>query len=144
SQAIAADDRSCAEKILSAAGRTLWVEAEDAIDGITAVSGSGPAYVFYFIESLQRAAAELGFDDKAARLLTLETLKGATKLADESGETAAMLRARVTSKGGTTECALSTLDKAGVSDAIVRAVHAAAERSRELGEALGSDKERDS
>jgi pyrroline-5-carboxylate reductase len=138
-KAVTADERSRAEQILAAAGRTLWVDSEERIDGITAVSGSGPAYVFYFIEALQRAATQLGFDESAARLLAVETFKGAAKLADESGESAATLRARVTSKGGTTERALNELENSKVGDAIVRAVIAAAERSRELGHALGAD-----
>jgi pyrroline-5-carboxylate reductase len=138
-KAVTAEARSRAEQILAAAGRTLWVDSEEHIDGITAVSGSGPAYVFYFIEALQRAATQLGFDEDAARLLAVETFKGAAKLADESGESAATLRARVTSKGGTTERALNELENSKVGDAIVRAVIAAAERSRELGHALGAD-----
>jgi pyrroline-5-carboxylate reductase len=141
---VAAADRSRAEQILAAAGRTLWVETEERLDGVTAVSGSGPAYVFYFIESLQRAAAQLGFDDRAARLLAIETFKGAAKLADESAESAATLRAKVTSKGGTTERALNELENRGVSEAIVQAVRAAAERSRELGDAFGNDNPKDS
>lgn len=138
-KSVSESDRSQAEQILAAAGSTLWVDSEDRIDGVTAVSGSGPGYVFYFIESLQKAAAELGFDEEAARRLALETFKGAAKLADESTDSAATLRSRVTSKGGTTERALSELEKAGVGEAIVRAVHAAAQRSRELGDALGKD-----
>jgi pyrroline-5-carboxylate reductase len=137
-------DRSRAEQILAAAGRTLWVETEERLDGVTAVSGSGPAYVFYFIEALQRAAAQLGFDDRAARLLAIETFKGAAKLADESNESAATLRVRVTSKGGTTERALNELENRGVGEAIVQAVRAAAERSRELGDAFGNDNSKDS
>ncbi|MGZ5090006.1 MAG: pyrroline-5-carboxylate reductase [Burkholderiales bacterium] len=136
---VTADERSRAEQVLAAAGRTLWVDSEERIDGITAVSGSGPAYVFYFIEALQRAATQLGFDHNAARLLAVETFKGAAKLADESAESAATLRARVTSEGGTTERALNELENSEVGDAIVRAVIAAAERSRELGHALGVD-----
>ena len=81
------------------------------MDAVTAVSGSGPAYVFYFIEALQQAAAELGFDADAARALALETFAGAVKLAAESPESAATLRARVTSKGGTTERAIAELDR---------------------------------
>lgn len=144
SHTVAAGDRSRAEQILAAAGRTLWVETEERLDGVTAVSGSGPAYVFYFIEALQRAAAQLGFDAGAARLLAIETFKGAAKLADESNESAATLRAKVTSKGGTTERALNELETRGVSEAIVQAVRAAAERSRELGDALGNDNPKDS
>jgi pyrroline-5-carboxylate reductase len=130
-------DRDSAEAILSAAGATLWVEDEALIDGITAISGSGPAYVFYFIEALQQAACELGFDARAARTLALTTFDGAVKLAQESEDAVETLRARVTSKGGTTERALAALEQDGVRRSIMRAAHAAAERSRELGDALG-------
>jgi pyrroline-5-carboxylate reductase len=136
---ISGDDRAHAERILAAAGRTLWVEREEQIDAITAVSGSGPAYVFYFIESLEKAARELGLGEAAARLLALETFTGAAKLASEGEEAPATLRARVTSRGGTTERALAVLDEYRVQDAIVRAAHAAAERSRELGDAFAAD-----
>jgi pyrroline-5-carboxylate reductase len=109
------------------------------MDSVTAVSGSGPAYVFYFIEALQQAASELGFEDAAARALALNTFVGAVKLAAESPENAATLRARVTSKGGTTERAIAELDRYRVREAIVSAVRAAAERSQELGVALGRE-----
>jgi len=134
------EDRARAEQILGAAGKTVWVDDEAHIDAITAVSGSGPAYVFYFIEALQQAATQLGFTPETARMLALETFRGAVKLATESSEDAAVLRARVTSKGGTTERAIAELERSGVRDAILRAARAAAERSRELGEALGGDK----
>ena len=136
---VSADDRNRADQILGAAGRTLWVDTEEEIDAVTAVSGSGPAYVFYFIQALQEAAADLGFDSEAARLLAIETFRGAVKLAAESTELPATLRARVTSKGGTTERAIAELERSGVRAAILRAAHAAAERSRELGAALGAD-----
>jgi pyrroline-5-carboxylate reductase len=136
---VGADDRARADDIMSAAGTTLWVEDESEIDAVTAISGSGPAYVFYFIEALEQAAAQLGFDADAARLLALQTFAGAVKLAGESPEPVSILRERVTSKGGTTERALGVLDEHGVRGAIVRAARAAAERSRELGEALGAD-----
>jgi len=136
---VSADDRNRADQILGAAGRTLWVDTEEEIDAVTAVSGSGPAYVFYFIQALQEAAADLGFDSEAARLLAIETFRGAVKLAAESTELPATLRARVTSKGGTTERAIAELERSGVRAAILRAAHAAAERSGELGAALGAD-----
>jgi pyrroline-5-carboxylate reductase len=134
------DDRDRAEQILAAAGRTLWVETEGEIDAVTAVSGSGPAYVFYFIEALQEAAIDLGFESDAARMLALETFRGAVKLAAESTDVPATLRARVTSKGGTTERAIAELERSGVRNAILKAARAAAERSRELGAALGADR----
>jgi pyrroline-5-carboxylate reductase len=136
---VSARDRERADSIMSTAGSTLWVEDESRIDAVTAISGSGPAYVFYFIESLEEAAAQLGFDAEGARRLALETFRGAVKLAAESAEPVSTLRARVTSKGGTTERALALLEEHGVRASIVAAAHAAAERSRELGEALGED-----
>jgi pyrroline-5-carboxylate reductase len=117
----------------------LTVERETQLDAITAVSGSGPAYVFYFIEALQAAALELGLPADAARGLALGTFEGAVKLALESKEDVGTLRARVTSKGGTTAAALASLENAAVKNAIVRAVHAADARSRELGDELGGD-----
>jgi pyrroline-5-carboxylate reductase len=134
-----AADRARAEGVMSVAGPTLWVDSEAGMDAVTAVSGSGPAYVFYFLEALERAAIELGFDKDEARRLASQTFVGAIQLASDSNEDFATLRARVTSKGGTTERAVSTLDALGVLPAIVRAVHAAAERSREMGDELGAD-----
>jgi pyrroline-5-carboxylate reductase len=139
--AVSHADRARAEQILAAAGKTVWVDTESEIDAITAISGSGPAYAFYFIESLQNAATDLGFTSETARTLALETFRGAVKLAVESMEDPATLRARVTSKGGTTERGIAELERSGVRQAMLRAARAAAERSRELGEALGSDPE---
>lgn len=135
------DDRARAQQILGAAGTTLWVESEAQMDAVTAVSGSGPAYVFYFIEALEAAALEQGFEAAAARTLALETFAGSIKLATESPESAATLRARVTSKGGTTERAIAELDRQRVRQAVANAVEAAAARSRELGDALGQEAE---
>src|SRR5688572_7089027 len=132
-EGVSSEDRARAEAVLGAAGTTLWVGSEEQMDAVTAVSGSGPAYVFYFIEALEEAAAELGFEPAAARMLALETFAGAVKLASESPDSAATLRERVTSKGGTTERALRELEGSHVRETIVRAVHSAAERSRELG-----------
>lgn len=134
-----ADDRAAAERILAAVGATIWLEREGDLDAVTAVSGSGPAYVFYFIEALEQAATELGLPSAAARKLALETFAGAAKLAHEASEAPGALRARVTSKGGTTERALLLLEADRVKDAISRAVRAAAERSRELGDELSED-----
>lgn len=131
--------RAAAEAVLSAVGSVVWVGEEDQIDAVTAVSGSGPAYVFYFIESLQEAAEKQGFDGETARRLALETFVGAVRLAQDSPESPATLRARVTSKGGTTERAISIMETAGVKPAIAEAVDGAAERSRELAAVLGAD-----
>jgi pyrroline-5-carboxylate reductase len=137
--AVSTDDRGRADKIMGAVGTTLWVEREEQLDAITALSGSGPAYVFYFIEALQQAATELGFGATDAQRLALATFAGAVKLAQASTDDTPTLRARVTSKGGTTECAINVMETEGVSRAIGRAVHAAARRSRELGDELGRD-----
>ncbi len=137
--AVGADDRQAAEDLLAAVGSTLWFERESDLDAVTAVSGSGPAYVFYAMEALERAARELGLAEGAARSLALWTFVGAAKLAIDRGEDPARLRAQVTSKGGTTERALEVLEEAGVQDRFVEAVKAACERSRELGDALGRD-----
>jgi pyrroline-5-carboxylate reductase len=137
--AVSASDRAHAEKIMGAVGTTLWVEREEQIDAVTAISGSGPAYVFYFIEALQQAAVELGFEKTAARRLALDTFAGAVSLARTGGEDPATLRARVTSKGGTTERALHVMETEAVKAIVLHAVRAAAERSRELGEELGKD-----
>jgi pyrroline-5-carboxylate reductase len=137
--AVSAADRTAADKILAAVGRTLWLEREEDLDAVTAVSGSGPAYVFYFIEALERAAREMGLGARAAHQLALETFAGAVKLAAQSSEAPETLRSRVTSKGGTTERAMMSLETEHVKDAIVRAVRAAAGRSRELGDELAKD-----
>jgi pyrroline-5-carboxylate reductase len=133
-------DRARAEALMRSVGEVIWVENEEAIDAVTAVSGSGPAYVFYFIEALEQAARELGLDAAAARTLSLHTFSGAAKLALGSSESAAVLRARVTSKGGTTERALLNLEQSQVGKHFVAAVRAAAERSRELGDEFGKSR----
>lgn len=131
-------ERDMAQRILAAVGTTLWVDREEHMDAVTAVSGSGPAYVFYFIEALERAGKEMGLAPADARRLSLDTFIGAARLAGDSNEDPAVLRARVTSKGGTTERALLTMEQTHVQDLIVAAVKQAAERSRELGDQLGA------
>lgn len=131
--------REQAESILEAVGSTLWVEDESLLDGVTAISGSGPAYVFYFIGAMQQAALELGLDELQARQLVLDTFMGASQLADSSKEDVATLRANVTSKNGTTERALVSMESNRVRQHIIDAAHAAAARSKELGDELGKD-----
>ncbi len=138
--AVGAEQRAQAAAILGAVGATLWVEQENLLDPVTAISGSGPAYVFYFIEALQQAAREMGFSATDARALAVETFVGAARLAAQNPEDVAVLRERVTSKGGTTERALASMDADRVKDLIVRALHAANRRAHELGEQLGADK----
>lgn len=136
--AVTPAEREAIQQTLSAAGKVLWVAREQLLDAVTAVSGSGPAYAFYLIEAMQDAAMQLGFDVDAARLLSVETVLGAARLAEASDASAAVLRARVTSKGGTTERALSVLEARGVKQSLVDAMVAAEARSRELGDAFGS------
>jgi pyrroline-5-carboxylate reductase len=129
-----------ADKILRSIGETVWVNNEDQMNAVTAVSGSGPAYFFYFIEALEQAGKELGLPEQTARKLALVTAFGAAKLARESAEDPATLRARVTSKNGTTERALLNMEEkiAGtVKQRIITAANAAAARSREMGDELG-------
>jgi pyrroline-5-carboxylate reductase len=131
--------RDAAERVLSAVGSTVWIADEAQMDAVTAISGSGPAYVFHFIEALQAAGSGFGFDEATARKLAIDTVLGAARLAADSPEPAALLRERVTSKGGTTEAALNSLAAAGWHDALVAAVRAAEARGRELGDQLGRD-----
>jgi pyrroline-5-carboxylate reductase len=135
--AVSAAEKARAETILRAVGDVIWVEREGLIDAVTAVSGSGPAYVFYFIEAVRRAALEMGFGPDDAQRLVMGTFAGALKLAQASDEDVSVLRERVTSKGGTTERALASLETGQVAAAVSRAVHAAFERAGELGEELG-------
>lgn len=130
--------RKQADDILAAVGDTLWVDDEVMLDAVTAISGSGPAYVFYFIEALQKAGQELGFSAADARRLSLATFLGASKLAASSDEEPAVLRARVTSKNGTTERALLSMAADHVDGHIARAAKAAADRAKEMGDELGA------
>jgi len=136
---VSADQRAAADRVLRAVGTTVWIEDEAKIDGVTAISGSGPAYVFLFIEALQQAASELGLTLEQGRQLAIETVQGAAALAAQSSEPAATLRERVTSKGGTTEAALRVMAEQGVKAGIVAGCHAAAARGQELGKILGAD-----
>ena len=129
-----------AEAILQAAGLTTWVEEESLLDAVTAVSGSGPAYFFLLIEAMQKAAVELGLDSETANRLTLQTALGAARMANESGLAAEELRARVTSKGGTTAAAIASFEHNDFHIHVSSALQAAYNRSRELADELGKDK----
>lgn len=137
--AVSRTQREEAQRILAAVGETLWVQNEALLDAVTAISGSGPAYVFYFIEALQLAARELGFTADEARHLSLQTFLGASKLAAASDEDVSVLRTRVTSKNGTTERALLTMAEHQIAEHIVQAAKAAEVRAREMGNELGKD-----
>ena len=132
-----AAQRAQAQQVMEAVGGCVWLEQEAQMDAVTAVSGSGPAYVFYFIEALEAAALELGLSPAQGRELALATFLGSAQLARQSHDDPATLRAKVTSKGGTTEQAIQSLEQTDVKALIQRAVRAAAERSQELGVELG-------
>ncbi len=130
--AVSEEQRSLAESILRAVGLVIWVEDEALMDAITALSGSGPAYFFLFMEALQAAGEEQGLSAETARLLTLQTAFGAARMALESSDDAGTLRHHVTSPGGTTERAIGMLQEGGLADLLSRAVQGAAERANEL------------
>ncbi|WMW79917.1 pyrroline-5-carboxylate reductase [Undibacterium cyanobacteriorum] len=138
-EALNAEQRQHTETIMQAVGKTVWVENEAMIDAVTAVSGSGPAYVFYFIEAMQEAAMALGFSAQDANTLVLQTVRGAAQLAVESSEPVSVLRERVTSKGGTTYAALCSFEESQTKAIVAKAIKAAAERGRELGDEFGED-----
>ncbi|MEE4290188.1 MAG: pyrroline-5-carboxylate reductase [Cycloclasticus sp.] len=125
------------ESLLRAVGVTVWVENENELDAVTALSGSGPAYFFMMMEALEAAGIEAGLSQKTAQLLTQETALGAAKMALESSESAGVLRQRVTSPGGTTERAIGVMEEQGLGDILQAAVLAAKERSIELSDELG-------
>jgi pyrroline-5-carboxylate reductase len=133
-----ASARAAVQALLQPTGATLWLQHETDLDAVTALSGSGPAYVFYFLEAMMQAAAEMGLSAEHGRQLALATFEGATALAAASAEPPQALRAQVTSPGGTTHAAITSLDAAGAQAAFVRALHAARQRARELGDTLES------
>ena len=134
---INADDRALAEMICKAVGQSVWVADEKLMDAVTAVSGSGPAYVFAFLEAMQSAGEKLGLDTETARKLAYATLEGATQLAQNSSESASVLRERVTSKGGTTAAALEVLNQDGWHGILEKAIAAADQRGQVMGDELG-------
>jgi len=136
---VSAEERARAEAILGAVGATVWVDSEALIDPVTALSGSGPAYVFYFIEAMEKAGVELGLPAEAARTMAIQTFVGAARLAAESAEAPGVLRERVTSKGGTTEAALKVFASEDLAGRISLAMRAASDRGAELGDLLGKD-----
>jgi pyrroline-5-carboxylate reductase len=136
---ISAAEKHRAERILKAVGAVVWVPEESLLDPVTAVSASGPAYVFWFIEQLARSGEALGLAPQAAMKLALQTVLGAAMLAARSKESPAALRERVTSKGGTTAAALGVFEKEQLAARFRRAIEAASRRGTELGELLGKD-----
>jgi pyrroline-5-carboxylate reductase len=134
---ISSEDRTLAETICNAVGQSIWVSDEKLMDAVTAVSGSGPAYVFAFLEAMQSAGEKLGLDAQSSRKLAYATLEGAIQLAQNSSESASVLRERVTSKGGTTAAALDVLNQDGWHVILEKAIAAANERGKVMGDELG-------
>ena len=137
--AVNASDRELAQTICNAVGQAVWVSEERLMDAVTAVSGSGPAYVFAFLEAMQSAGEKLGLDTKTARQLAYATLEGATQLAHNSDEHAGVLRERVTSKGGTTAAALEVMQQKGWHEILEKAIDAASQRGKAMGDELGKN-----
>jgi pyrroline-5-carboxylate reductase len=135
--AVDASGREQVQAVLAPTGQLLWVNREDDLDAVTALSGSGPAYIFYFIEAMVQAATDMGLTPQQGRELALATFTGATELARRSDEPIAVLRERVTSKGGTTHAALTAMQSSGVAAAFVAAIRAAQHRASELGDEFG-------
>lgn len=135
-EAVSAEDRDLASQVLASTGLTLWVNSEAQIDAVTAVSGSGPAYFFYMMESMIRAGKNMGLDEKVATALTLQTALGAAQMAITSANSPAELRKNVTSPNGTTQAAIEVFDHAQISQNIQAALAAAQKRSQELAQEL--------
>lgn len=131
-------DRAQVEQIIRSTGDFLWVASEDQLDAVTALSGSGPAYVFYFMEAMMAAGERMGLSPAQARQLTMATFTGASELARSSDEAPAVLRQRVTSKGGTTYAAITALDAGRVKDLFEGALEAARARAGTLGQEFGA------
>ena len=136
---ISPEDRALAETICNAVGQSIWVSDEKLMDAVTAVSGSGPAYVFAFLEAMQSASEKLGLDAQSSRKLAYATLEGAIQLAQNSSEPASVLRERVTSKGGTTAAALNVLNQEDWHAILEKAIAAANERGKVMGDELGKN-----
>ena len=135
--AVSPEDREQAERIMGSTGAYLWLQSEPQLDAVTALSGSGPAYIFYFMEAMTRTGVELGLDPAQAHQLAVATFIGAGELARASEDPPEILRQRVTSKGGTTYAAITSMDESGVKDLFAKAMHAAHRRAQEMGDEFG-------
>ena len=130
-------DKASVERIVASMGEFLWLDKESQLDAVTAISGSGPAYVFYFLEAMTQAAENMGLSADQGRQLAIATFSGAAELANRSDEPLELLRQRVTSKGGTTYAALSAMESANIKENFVHAMQAAQKRAQELGDEFG-------
>ncbi len=136
--AVTADERTLVEQVVATTGAWLWLEQESLLDAVTALSGSGPAYVFYFLEAMTDAGEDMGLTREQAHALAVGTFAGASELARRSDEPPAVLRQRVTSKGGTTHAAIESMEADDMAQRFMRALDAAEHRARELGDEFGA------
>ncbi|MFC5497077.1 pyrroline-5-carboxylate reductase [Caenimonas terrae] len=136
--AVTAADRDLVEQVIATTGESLWVQDEKQLDAVTALSGSGPAYVFFFLEAMTKAGVEMGLSPQQAHQLAVGTFVGASELARASDEAPEVLRQRVTSKGGTTYAAIASMEQDQVQALFAKALHAANTRARELGDEFGA------
>lgn len=136
---VSSDDRQWVQAVIATTGDHVWLTEEEQLDAVTAISGSGPAYAFYFIEAMEQAGVEMGLTPGQAHSLAVGTFVGASELARASDDPPAVLRERVTSKGGTTYAALSTMEQDHVKALFIRAMHAARKRATEMGDEFGTD-----
>ena len=136
--AVSSDERRSVEAIMASTGEFIWVDSEKQLDAVTALSGSGPAYVFYFLEAMARAGVGMGLSERQAHQLAVGTFAGASELARRSDDPPAVLRQRVTSKGGTTYAALQSMEAAGIAASFETAMRAAEQRAHELGDEFGA------
>ena len=135
---VTAADRSLVEQVIATTGESLWVQEEKQLDAVTALSGSGPAYVFFFLEAMTKAGVEMGLSAQQAHKLAVGTFVGASELARASDDPPEVLRQRVTSKGGTTYAAITSMEKDQMQALFAKALHAANDRARELGDEFGA------
>jgi pyrroline-5-carboxylate reductase len=135
---VTAADKTRIEQVVATTGQSLWLQAEDQLDAVTALSGSGPAYVFYFMEAMTMAGVEMGLSREQAHQLAVATFSGASALAQQSEEPPQVLRQRVTSKGGTTFAAISSMEDNDVRALFIDAMYAARERAKQLGDEFGA------
>ena len=135
--AVRAADRALVEQVLAPTGQVQWFEQEQQLDAVTAMSGSGPAYVFFFIEAMMEAGQTMGLSAEQSRQLAIQTFIGASELARASSDSPSELRAKVTSKGGTTHAAITSMEAAGMKALFIAALQAAQHRAKELGDEFG-------
>ncbi|MEO7160717.1 MAG: pyrroline-5-carboxylate reductase [Polaromonas sp.] len=131
-------DRLAVERVIQTTGDYLWLDQEEQLDAVTALSGSGPAYVFYFIEAMIQAGTDMGLSREQAHQLAIGTFIGASALAQQATEPPDVLRARVTSKGGTTYAALMSMEQSGIKENFMQAMHAARQRASAMGDEFGA------